>query len=146
MKKIVLFILVGTMMVSACQSKQENTKGDPVEQMRERVRPASSGGTSAAYFNYTNTLGVADTLKSIDASFAGMSQVHESYKTEDGMMGMREQKNVVIRPGETLTFKQGALHVMLMRLDQDLTEGDSVTIHMELARAGLVSKKLPVQP
>lgn len=146
MRKIPLFILAGTMIISACHSKQGNKEEDPAEILKEYVRPASSGGTSAAYFNYTNTLNVADTVRSVNGPFAGISQIHETYKTEDGMMGMREQNEVVIQPGETLSFKQGGLHVMLMRLEKDLVSGDSVIIQVELAKAGLVSKKLPVQP
>lgn len=151
MKNIAFFIILGTVTVfSACHSKQEKPKASPEEestgQFIDRVRPAASGGTSAAYFTYKNTLDVADTLKSVSTSFAGMSQVHESYKTEDGMMGMREQKNVVINPGQNLTFKQGGLHIMLMSLNKELAAGDSVTVEMEWAKAGVIAKQLPVQP
>lgn len=142
-------IIIGFMIFSACQRQQSNELQNfnkDSEEIQERVRPAASGGTTAAYFQYANPLNVADTLRSVSASFAGMSQVHESYETDDGMMGMREQKNVIILPGDTLTFKQGGLHIMLMKLSRELTAGDSVTIDMKLARAGMISKRLPVKP
>lgn len=142
-------IIIGLMVFPACQKEQKNHVQDVKEErnlIQERVRPAASGGTTAAYFQYTNTLEVADTLISVQASFARMSQVHESYETEDGMMGMREQKNMVLSPGETLTFKQGGLHIMLMSLKRELAAGDTVTIEMKLAHAGVILKKLPVKP
>lgn len=132
-------------LVISCGSDNEGVK-DEAQNYEERVRPAASGGTSAAYFTYENSLNTADTLLSVKSDIAVLTQVHESYETEEGMMGMREQNEVGISPGEVLVFKQGGLHVMLMRLKKDLLEGDSVRIELEFAKAGLVTKILPVKP
>ena len=76
--------------------------------------------------------------------FAAMAQVHESYETEDGMMGMREQKEVIVQPGEELRFRQGGLHIMLMNTNRELALGDSVQLGLNFSNAGVVEKKLPV--
>ncbi len=149
MKKTVTLLFIGGLMLSVACTKQESdgkkmNEGSDI--LRERVRPAASGGTSAAYFVYANTLTKADTLISVEADVADMVQVHESYETEGGMMGMREQKKVIIQPGEEIRFRQGGLHVMLMGLNQELQTGDSVAVLLKFAGAGEVTKKLSVQP
>ncbi|WP_421773462.1 copper chaperone PCu(A)C [Gracilimonas sp.] len=143
-----LFTIAGLMLTAACSKQEADEKKmkEGTDVLRERVRPAASGGTSAAYFVYTNSLDKADTLLSIEADFAEMVQVHESYETEDGMMGMREQKEVVVRPAGEIRFKQGGLHIMLMGLNWELQNGDSVAVRLEFAAAGEVVIKLPVQP
>ena len=146
---LLVTVIFGLMLTSACTTKKSDAEKDPhavSKSVEERVRPAASGGTSAAYFSYTNSQKTTDTLLSVQADFATMTQLHESYKTEDGMMGMREQGELVVQPGEEIQFKQGGLHVMLMGLNQDLKRGDSVTVTMNFALAGEVVKKLPVKP
>jgi copper(I)-binding protein len=141
-KAIAISVFVGVMFFSACSN--DKPMEEQTEQYTERVRPSGTGGTSAAYFSYTNSLQTADTLLSVTAAFAGMAQVHESYETEDGMMGMREQKNIKVQPGEQLRFKQGGLHIMLMNIKEGLAVGDSVEIHLKFSQVGQISKRLPV--
>ena len=148
-KTIFVTVILGLILTSACTTEKADSeksarkKPDSVE---ERVRPAASGGSSAAYFTYANSLNKADTLKWVEADFAAIAQVHESYKTEDGMMGMREQKEVVVQPGQKIQFRQGDLHIMLMGLNKELNTGDSVVVRLSFALAGEVLKKLPVKP
>lgn len=141
--KYFLTALVLSVMIS-CEAEKEQVAEEKVAE--ERVRPAASGGTSAAYFSYSNNLDKPDTLISVNSLVARETQVHESYETEDGMMGMREQSEVIIPAGESVVFKQGGLHVMMMDLREDLSTGDSVRVELELKLAGKVSTKLPVQP
>lgn len=150
MKNTLFFtVIFGLILTSACTTEkadsEKSARKNP-ESVEDGVRPAASGGSSAAYFTYSNPLNKADTLKWVEADFATIAQVHESYKTEDGLMGMREIEEVVIQPGEKIQFRQGGLHIMLMGLKQELNRGDSVVMRLSFARAGEVSQKLPVQP
>lgn len=142
--KVLRILLLGVILLSSC-TKQESPADQKVEEIQERVRPAAKGGTSAAYFVYINNLEEPDTLLSVQASFAGMAQVHESFETEDGMMGMREQKEIIVMPGEELKFRQGGLHVMLMNLQEDLSIGDSVEVILNFSQTGLLTKRLSIQ-
>ncbi|SMO71377.1 Copper(I)-binding protein [Gracilimonas mengyeensis] len=110
----------------------------------EWVRPAVKAGTSAAYFNYINELTIADTLLGVESMMAGITQVHESFKDADGMMAMKHKENVRVPAGDTLRFTQGGLHIMLMQLNEDLTEGDSVEVQLQFRQAGTFTKRLPV--
>lgn len=137
------FIVAMLSVLISCGAENGKAADDSVQ---ERVRPAASGGTSAAYFSYSNVLEEPDTLISVNSAVANLTQIHESYETQEGMMGMREQEELIVPSGESLVFKQGGVHVMLMGLDEDLSAGDSVTIELEFKLAGKVSRTLPVQP
>ncbi|MDR9419788.1 copper chaperone PCu(A)C [Gracilimonas sp.] len=143
------FILICSLLLITISCKTDDTANQETinseEMNEERVRPAGEGGTSAAYFRYANTLSIPDTLLSVESPVAGMAQIHESYETDDGMMGMRPGGQVILMPEESITFQQGGLHIMLMSLQKDLAEGDSVRIELEFSQAGSLVKMLPVQ-
>ena len=143
MRILSIYFLLGFLLITGCAEEQQPTVHNEIV---ERVRPAAQGGTTAAYFVYENTYPGADTLRVLRSDIAEFIQVHETYKTEDGMMGMREQQEIVVPEGEVVEFGQGGLHVMLISLKNELAEGDSVTIEMKWSGAGQVQKKLPVQP
>lgn len=108
------------------------------------ARAGAQSQMSGAYFVYQNPLDVADTLESINSDVAAMTQIHESYTTEGGLAGMREMKQVIVKPQGSLTLKRGELHVMLMNLKSDLSMGDSVQVHLTFTQAGEVKFSLPV--
>lgn len=147
MKPFSTILILGFVLLSGCNSESsESQKADVSNEkdLIEWVRPAPSGGTSAAYFIHKNELNEPDTLLSVSSSISGVSQVHESFETEDGMMGMREREQLIIQPGDSIRFEQGGIHVMLMSLNQDLVVGDSVEVQLELAKAGSIIKTIPV--
>lgn len=109
------------------------------------ARPGTQGRMSGAYFIYKNPLDVSDTLISVESPQAMMTQIHESYTTDDGLAGMREMKEVIVQPKESLVLQQGGLHVMLMNLKKDLAENDSVDITLNFRKSGTVKFKLPVK-
>lgn len=147
MKGLIAVILITGLSFVACNSGE---KTEPVAESKEiqieqRIRPAAVGGTSAAYFSYKNELAEPDTIVGVRSDHAALTQVHETYKTEDGMMGMRERLNIPVQPGETIVFEQGGLHVMLMQLDHDLKVGDSLSVMLQLSKAGEVEINLQVK-
>ncbi|HET8865135.1 MAG TPA: copper chaperone PCu(A)C [Gracilimonas sp.] len=145
--RYLLAITVFPLLLS-CEAEQKDGNSEAelnIPGSESRVRPAAARGTSAAYLVYTNSLEMADTLRSVNSPVAGLVQVHEAYETEEGMMGMRQQKELVVQPGESISFKKGGLHIMLMDLNKDLKEGDSVRVELEFSQAGQISRMLPVQ-
>lgn len=137
------FIWILALMTVSCSSEKNGAEDHAASEI-EYVRPGMKDGNSAAYFSYTNPLQIADTLQSVKADEVSVSQVHESIKLEDGMMGMKEQKQVIIKAGDKITFRPGGLHIMLMGLEREFGMGDTVNIQMFLKQAGTVSFRLPV--
>lgn len=123
-------------------SCNEQTPEKP--QMRAWARPAQQGGNTAAYFTIQNHSSVTDTLRSIKSPAAGMAQIHESYETDDGLMGMREVKNLILQPGEKLQLERGGLHLMLMNLKNELEAGDTLKIQLNWSVEGDTLIEIPI--
>lgn len=146
MKKLIIYTFMATtLLLISCSSEAPKENNDQVIKSEYRVRPAAEGGTTAAYFNYKNSLNVADTLLSVESAAAEMAQVHETYETDDGMMGMREQKEIFVDAGSEIRFSQGGLHIMLMQLKHNVSEGDSVLVKLQFSQSGWVEVQLPVK-
>lgn len=150
MKNFILsMLLVASVIAVGCSSdtpKESSDLNTEPEQIVNRIRPAAEGGTTAAYFIYKNPLEVADTLLSVESPVAEMAQVHQTYETEDGMMGMMEQTDIYMGPGEEIVFEQGGLHIMLMHLKHTIAEGDSVLVKLHFVEGGKVELMIPVKP
>ncbi|MEQ9090858.1 MAG: copper chaperone PCu(A)C [Balneola sp.] len=144
--KTSIVLLFTILLFSGCgddPKKNPPQKSDPVK-IQNWARPGIQGQMSGAYFVYKNPLNIADTLISVYSPQAMMTQIHESYTTEDGLAGMREKAEIIVQAKQNIILKQGGLHVMLMNLKTDLQEPDSVTISLIFNQAGKVDLTVPV--
>lgn len=141
---VVLFFTI--LLFSGCgdDPKKNPPQKSESDKIQNWARPSVQGQMSGAYFIYKNPLSIADTLISVYSPQAMMTQIHESYTTEDGLAGMREKAEIIVQAKQNITLKQGGLHVMLMNLKTDLQEPDSVTISLIFKQAGKVDLTLPV--
>ena len=145
MKKLFIALFLPALLISCAPSeKKEIQTTSTQEKITDWARPGSQGKMTGAYFVYTNELSVTDTLLSANSSQAMMTQIHESYTTEDGLAGMREIKEITVAPNEQLILQKGGLHVMLMNLKQDITTTDFVDVELTFSQAGKVQLSLPV--
>src|SRR5690606_23309406 len=72
------------------------------------------------------------TLISVSAEGVGMAQIHETTVDENDMASMQEIADGILIPaGETVDLMPGGLHIMLMQLENDLVEGETVAITLE---------------
>jgi copper(I)-binding protein len=102
------------------------------------ARAAAAGGQSAAYFTLTNPTGPADALLSASSPAAGVAQVHETSVDGNGTAAMKPVDRVEVPAGDTVEFKPGSYHVMLMGLTSDLTVGQTVELDLVFEHAGTV--------
>jgi copper(I)-binding protein len=87
-------------------------------------RPAAAGGTGVGFFELINSGGAADTLVAVESPIAETVQIHET-STEGGVMRMRMMTDgVTIKPGASVKFGPGGLHVMFIRLKTAQAAGD----------------------
>lgn len=126
-------------------SEQFELPDDGIEIIDAWARPGQVNGVSAIYMNILNGTTVVDTLVSISSPVAGMVEVHETYEQEEGMMGMRPAETVTAPARGALSLEPGGLHVMLMQLNRELREGDSVEFTVEFANGGEMTLTAPVQ-
>ena len=99
---------------------------------------AAAGGISAAYFTLTNPTGSADVLVSATSPAAGTTEIHQTTVDGAGVAAMKPAGRVELGPGDTVEFKPGGYHVMLIDLSADLTTGDTVELDLVFEHAGHV--------
>lgn len=135
--------LLALCVLASCST--EKTSPTQTTSPDQWARPGAKGGTSGAYFTYTNSLDVPDTLLGLFSDAARMTQLHESYVTEEGLSAMKPVSRPILNPGESLVLKPGGLHIMLMQLNKNLSEGDTVEVRLQFSLAGEITVHLPVQ-
>lgn len=107
--------------------------------------PPNGQASTAAYFTVTNTGSGADRLQSVSCACAQSAMLHTTTRV-NGMVSMTDTPDGFALPaGQTLVFKPGGNHVMLMGLTGTLKEGDSVDLILTFAKAGPVTLHVPVR-
>lgn len=156
-KKSFLTLSITFLLISflSCGNESENQSSesvqtfelpdDGIEIENAWARPGSENGVSAIYMTILNGSSEPDTIVSISSPVAGLAEAHESYEREEGMMGMRPAENMTIPARGALSLEPGGIHVMLMQLNRELTEGDEVEFTVEFANAGEITVIATVQ-
>jgi copper(I)-binding protein len=108
---------------------------------------ATPKGASVAggYMSITNNGPVADRLIGGTVVVAGRFEIHRMVM-EEGVARMRPVVGgLVVPPGETVEFKPGSSHLMLMGLRQALHAGETVKGTLEFEKAGKVEIEYAVE-
>ena len=109
------------------------------------ARPGIAGGTSAVYFVLENPASQEESLQSASSDIAEASELHRSEMSSDGTMSMHHQMSVPIPAGEEVAFEPGGLHVMLINLQRDLNEGETISLVLKFKNAGEMQLDVPVR-
>jgi periplasmic copper chaperone A len=135
---LLLQLLLFSFLFNGCSSDSEKQAdqlidGEGVTIEGAWARPASEGRMSAAYFLLTNFEDQDDKLIGVASDVAQLVEIHESYESDEGMMGMREVPEVDLPAQSTVRFEQGGLHIMLIQATRTLADGDTfeLTLHFE---------------
>ena len=102
------------------------------------MRTSSQNMATALYFTIENTSEKADTLFRVDSDIAGKVEIHKTYSQGD-MMGMRKVDFLVIKSKKILELKPGSYHVMLMKLKEDVNDGDKENFVLHFKQAGEIN-------
>lgn len=140
MKKF-LILFIAVIVFAGCQEKKETPANDTSGIKKETtikkeglhitdawVRPAAKSRNTGVFFNITNNTGDSISLMEARTDIAEKTEIHETFRKSNDMMGMREVEYVVIKEGETFQFKPMHHHVMLINLKEDLTEENEVEL------------------
>lgn len=109
------------------------------------ARPGRQNGVTAVYMNVANGSAETDTLVSLSSPVSGLVELHETYERENDMMGMREVEEPIFPGNSAVVMRPGGLHIMLMQLQQELNEGDSLELTVEFSLNGSKTLTVPVQ-
>ncbi|MDM8518581.1 copper chaperone PCu(A)C [Anaerolineales bacterium HSG6] len=111
------------------------------------VKPVSrlSNPNGAVYMQIMNHTDQDDTLVSAETDIAETVEIHETTIDENEVMRMRPVDGLRLPAGETVTLKQGGLHVMLINLQQDVAEGETFEITLNFEHADSMQITVTVQ-
>lgn len=108
---------------------------------RATPQGADSGG---AYMTVTNTGSKAARLHCVSSEAAAKCQIHEM-TTTDGIMKMRPvEGGLEIKPGQTVTFKPGGYHLMLVDLKAPLQQGKTVEATLKVDNGETAQVEFPI--
>ncbi|PRZ29496.1 hypothetical protein CLV47_1335 [Antricoccus suffuscus] len=120
------------------------------------VREPASPQTAAAYLVITNVGSKTDTLSSVSSGASATAMLHDvntsgsttaapsNAEQAEGAETMTATPNVPIKPGQTITLKPGAGHIMLEGLIGPIVPGQTVNLLLNFNRAGGVVVVAPV--
>lgn len=104
---------------------------------------SASAIAGGAYISLMNR-GDADRLVGATGDVAKRVEVHQT-ETEDGVMKMRPVEGGLELPAEAeLTMAPGGYHVMLMGLQEPLSEGESFPVTLEFESGETLTVDVPV--
>ncbi|MFK7963570.1 MAG: copper chaperone PCu(A)C [Burkholderiaceae bacterium] len=105
--------------------------------------------TGSVYFDAITAVGKAsDRLTGASSPIASRVEIHRM-KMDGDIMRMREVADVAIDQKAPVPFHKGAhdgYHLMLMQLNEPLTDGMSVPVTLEFENAGAIEVKVKVMP
>lgn len=139
MKKLILVLFTAGLVFSQTANKTQLSINDPW------IRPAAQGANSAFFFQLENKGDKADTLIAVKFAHSEVVELHETFKKENDMMGMRAVKFVAVPAKGTVVFKPRDLHIMLIGLTKDVKIGDSYELKLVFKKSGEIKTKAVVR-
>lgn len=109
------------------------------------IRPAASGMNSAMFVEIKNGGEDADTLINAYSDIAEVVEVHETYKKDNDMMGMRRAEAIEIAANSSLELKPRSYHIMLIKLNKDLKIGGKEKVTLEFKNAGKIEVEAEIR-
>lgn len=108
------------------------------------IRSAPPGATTlAGYLVVKNHCKNSIKIVDVESKDFGMPMIHRSV-VENGVSKMRDPGMLEIKPGGSLKFEAGGLHLMLMQPLRALKEGDKAGVRLVLADGRRVYSEFPI--
>lgn len=124
-------LLMVVMLAAACGGA---AAGSRISVSDARV-PVPAGPNGVAYMTLVNDGDTSDRLVAVSSDVAASVELHET-TTREGSMSMQPVDDVEIPAGGKTVLEPGGLHVMLVEVDADLVEGDTVDLTLTFEGAG----------
>jgi hypothetical protein len=109
------------------------------------ARPGIPGGNSAIYFVVENPNSQTDALLTAGSDVAETVELHMTSMSDDDMMIMQHQMSVELPANDETSFEPGGLHVMLINLQRELKDGETIRVTLNFKNAGEMELEVPVR-
>lgn len=107
-------------------------------------QPNPATAIGAGYLEITNHESRPVALIGASSPDAGVVELHENL-VADGMMTMRQVKQIDIAPGARVVLRQGGLHLMLIDLTRALEAGDTIEVTLRFSDGTTQNVVMPVR-
>ncbi len=145
MKQFLTTMMALAMTLFASVAFADHVKLGKLTIMQPEIRETpKEAPVSAGYLKIRNDGDEADTLLSASSGFSGMVQLHKM-EVVDGVARMRPQKDgIPIPAGGEVVLENGGLHIMFMKLEEQMKAGDHHTVTLTFEKAGKVDVEMHV--
>lgn len=114
-----------------------------VENIYIRATPPHSKN-SAAFMVIKNSDKKEIKLIAADSNIADRVELHE-HVMDNGLMKMRQVKDIIIKPESSVKLQPGGYHVMFLNLKQPLKEGESVKLSLSFDNGQQLTFDAPIK-
>lgn len=136
---ICLAMVVAAGVLAACVAPPPAASGPQIKIEGAWGRPSPKMANAGAfYMAISNSGNEADKLIAGSSPSCGTVELHESYQTADGMMGMRPVAggSIEIPAGGQIELKVGGLHVMCIDKADDFAVGVKLPLTLTFEKSG----------
>src|SRR5215470_1408333 len=105
----------------------------------------AAGATGVVYLTLVNGGPEADRLTGVSTPVASAAGMHVMVM-EGSVMQMRAVDALDVKPGDSIEFKPGGLHIMLTKLKETLKQGDQFPLALAFQKAGIIDVEVKVLP
>jgi len=117
-------------------------KNEGIEIKNAYARMGIKGGTSAVYMEILNYQSNEDTLYEASCDCSKITEIHKTVK-KGGLLGMEKVDFLVVK--KKLVLKPLSDHIMLIDLNRDLKENDTITLNLKFKKYGEKIIRVPVK-
>jgi periplasmic copper chaperone A len=119
--------------------------GNPDLRIGEARAATPSGGSSQVVVEIANEGDGPDTLLEATSEAVAAVEIHRT-EIEEGRATMSQLDEVEIPAGETVRFRPGSLHLMLVAPDETVVDGGTFELVLRFEQAGEVPLDVEVVP
>ena len=142
--RFLFWLALLAVLLTACAAQPEPVfTQNGIEIYSPSLYAARAGEVTGAFMTIKNATGQADWLVGASCDAAQAAEIHESV-VENGVASMRPVESIAIPDGKMVELRHGSYHIMLINLNRDLKDGETVTVTLKFSQAGEIDLPLVV--
>ena len=143
MKIAQLFAIVGSIFF-ACFVVNAEEMNDSLRILDPWVRPSAGKPNSAAYMQIMNKTNEDIVITGAISEVANSTELHQS-ADDRGVIKMYAIDKLLVPAHDVVYLKPKSTHIMLMKLKEELEEGQKIKITIYTENAGSITFEAPVR-
>jgi len=143
-RRALLAVLAASFALGALPAAAQEAHTDTLDITGGFTRATTAMAQAGAAFMTITSLGPADRLVAFRTPACNRPELH-THINDNGVMMMRQVEAIDIPAGGSAALAPGGLHLMMIDLNTQLIEGESVELTLVFENAGEVTLSVPVK-